>query len=96
MTLHTGKSADLPAPDSHTTTFLVLSGDVEVEGQSAREGDLAIFVRAGDGITVTAKLDAKILVMDGEPFDEPIVGRGPFVMNSRTEIQQAFRDYPLG
>ena len=76
--------------------FLVLSGEVEVDSQSAREGDLAIFVRAGDSITVTAKSDAKILVMDGEPFDEPIVGRDPFVMNSRAEIDQAFKDYRLG
>jgi len=94
--LHTGKSADLPAPNGHTTMFLVLSGEVEVDGQTVGEGDLAIFVRAGDGIAVTAKSDAKILVMDGEPFDEPIVGRGPFVMNSRAQIDQAFKDYPLG
>jgi len=36
------------------------------------------------------------LVMDGEPFDEPVVGHGPFVMNSRAEIQQAFEEYQLG
>ena len=84
-------------PDGHTTTFLVLSGKVTVNGESdAGEGDLAIFARAGDGITVKAKTDAKLLVMGGEPFDEPVVGHGPFVMNSRAEIQQAFEDYQLG
>ena len=92
-----GKSAELPLPDGHTTTFLVLSGEVEVDGErDAGEGDLAIFARAGDGITVKAKTDAKLLVMGGEPFDEPVVGHGPFVMNSRAEIQQAFEDYQLG
>ena len=54
------------------------------------------FTRAGDGITVEAKTGGSLLVMDGEPIDEPVVGQGPFVMNSRTEIQQAFEDYRLG
>jgi redox-sensitive bicupin YhaK (pirin superfamily) len=96
VALRAGKSADLPVPSEHTTAFLVLSGDVTVDGQTAREGDLAIFDRAGEGITVTAKADAKLLVMDGEPIAEPMVGYGPFVMNSRAEIQQAFDDYQLG
>ena len=97
VNLRAGKSAELPLPDGHTTTFLVLSGEVEVDGErDAGEGDLAIFARAGDGITVKAKTDAKLLVMGGEPFDEPVVGHGPFVMNSRAEIQQAFEDYQLG
>jgi redox-sensitive bicupin YhaK (pirin superfamily) len=96
VNLRAGKSAELPLPNGHTTTFLVLSGEVEVNGKKAGEGDLAIFARDGDSITVKAKTDAKLLVMAGEPFDEPVVGQGPFVMNSRAEIQQAFEDYQLG
>jgi redox-sensitive bicupin YhaK (pirin superfamily) len=97
MSLHAGKSVGLSLPDGHTTAFLVLSGEVLGNGETkAGEGDLAIFDRAGDGITVKAKTDAKLLVMDGEPFDEPVVGHGPFVMNSRAEIQQAFEEYQLG
>ena len=97
VNLRAGKSAELPLPDGHTTTFLVLSGEVTVNGErDAGEGDLAIFARTGASITVKAKTDAKLLVMDGEPFDEPVVGHGPFVMNSRAEIQQAFEDYQLG
>jgi redox-sensitive bicupin YhaK (pirin superfamily) len=97
VNLRAGKSAELPLPNGHTTTFLVLSGDVVVNGErEASEGDLAIFERAGDGITVQAKTDAKLLIMDGQPFDEPVVGHGPFVMNSRAEIQQAFEEYQLG
>jgi redox-sensitive bicupin YhaK (pirin superfamily) len=101
VTLRAGKSVELPLPDGHTTTFLVLSGEVAVNGETegrttAREGDLAIFARAGEGISLTAKSDARLLVMGGEPIAEPIVGHGPFVMNSRAEIQQAFEDYQLG
>ena len=95
--LRAGKPAELPLPDGHTTMFLVLSGEVTVDGgRNAGEGDLAIFARDGNGITVKAKTDSKLLLMDGEPFAEPIVGQGPFVMNSRAEIQQAFEDYQLG
>jgi hypothetical protein len=95
--LRAGKSSELPLPNGHTTTFLVLSGEVVVNDErAASEGDLAIFGRDGDGISVTAKTDAKLLVMDGEPIAEPVVGHGPFVMTSRAEIQQAFEDYQLG
>jgi len=97
VNLRAGKSADLPLPDGHTSAFLVLSGEVSVDGErTAGEGDLAIFARNGDGITVKANADAKMLVMSGEPIAEPVVGHGPFVMNSRAEIQQAFEEYQLG
>src|SRR6266581_7316852 len=56
VNLRAGKLAELPLPDGHTTTFLVLSGEVKVDGdQKAGEGDLAIFARTGEGITVKAK-----------------------------------------
>ena len=97
VNLHAGKSAELPLTDRHTTAFLVVSGEVTVNGErKAGEGDLAIFASAGDGIGVKADTHAKLLVMDGEPIAEPVVGHGPFVMNSRSEIQQAFEEYQLG
>ena len=97
VNLKAGKQVEFPLPNGHTTAFLVLSGDLVVNGErAAGEGDLAIFARAGNGITVRAKSDAKLLLMDGQPLDEPVVGHGPFVMNSRAEIQQAFEDYQLG
>ena len=76
--------------------FLVLDGTVILNGEQAGEGDSAIFARTGDGIALEAKADAKLLVTDGEPIDETVVGHGPFVMNSRAEIEQAFEDYQLG
>jgi redox-sensitive bicupin YhaK (pirin superfamily) len=95
--LRSDKSVELPLPNGHTSAFLVLSGEVLVNGdQKAGEGDLAIFARAGESISIQARGDAKLLVMDGEPIAEPVVGAGPFVMNSRTEIERAFEDYQMG
>jgi redox-sensitive bicupin YhaK (pirin superfamily) len=95
--LRAGKSAAFKLPDSHTTTFLVLQGDITVnEEKKAREGDLVIFDRGGDSIKVEATTCAKLLLMDGQPINEPIVGQGPFVMTSRREIQEAIEEYQLG
>ena len=97
VNLRAGKAVELPLPAGHTTAFLVLSGEVAINGErKAGEGDLAIFAREGEGMRIEATADAKLLVLGGEPFDEPIVGHGPFVMNSRAEIQRAFEDYQLG
>jgi redox-sensitive bicupin YhaK (pirin superfamily) len=97
LSFRAGKSAELPVPSGHATALLVLEGRVNVSGErEAAEGDLAIFAHTGEGISLTAKTDAMVLVMDGEPIAEPIVGHGPFVMNSRAEIDQAFEDYQVG
>jgi hypothetical protein len=97
VNLRVGGKVRLPLPDGHTSAFLVLSGQLLANNdRTAGEGDLAIFDRNGDGIAVEARTEARLLVMDGEPIDEPIVGHGPFVMNSRAEIEQAFEDYQLG
>jgi hypothetical protein len=55
-----------------------------------------MFARDGDSISVEAKSPARLLLMDGEPIDEPIVGYGPFVMSTPAEIRQAFEDYQSG
>ena len=97
VNLQSGKSAELPLPTGDTTALLVLKGEVLINGtKTAKEGDLAIFSRAGERIQLTGISDAMLFVMSGEPIDEPVVGHGPFVMNTRAEIQQAFEDYQLG
>ncbi|HTG43285.1 MAG TPA: pirin family protein [Verrucomicrobiae bacterium] len=97
VNLRSGKLAELPLTTGDTTALLVLAGEVLINGQkTAKEGDLAIFSRAGERIQITANSDAMLLVMSGEPIDEPVVGHGPFVMNTRAEIQQAFEEYQLG
>jgi quercetin 2,3-dioxygenase len=97
VSLVAGKSAEFSIPVGHTCTFLVLRGEVTVgAGEKASEGDLAIFGRGGDRIVLESPTGAQLLVMTGEPFDEPIVGHGPFVMNTAEEIQEAFEQYQRG
>jgi len=95
--LKAGATVELPVPDGHTTALLVVRGTVRINGASeAAEADLAVFAREGQALALKAVSDALLLVMDGEPIDEPIFGRGPFVMNSQAEIDQAFEDCSAG
>jgi redox-sensitive bicupin YhaK (pirin superfamily) len=97
VTISSGKSAELPLVDGHTSLIFVLKGEVTVNEMSqVQAGDLAIFARQGDGAILKAEKEVHLLVMDGEPIDEPIVGHGPFVMNSRAEIDQAFSEFHTG
>jgi quercetin 2,3-dioxygenase len=57
---------------------------------------MIVFRREGEGVTLTAATDATVLWLSGEPIDEPVVGYGPFVMNTEAEIHQAFADFQSG
>lgn len=97
VALKAGNTITLPVPDGHTTAFLLLSGLITVHDEGeAGEGDLVTFKRQGTSITVHAKRDAQLLLMDGEPLNEPVVGYGPFVMNTNAEIQKAFEEFQMG
>ena len=77
--------------------LVVLSGHVTVNGtQGAGEAEVVLLGREGTRVEVHADGEAKLLVLAGEPIDEPIVGYGPFVMNSEAEIRQAIDDYNSG
>ena len=91
------RTAVLDQPEGWTTLLLVLSGTVMVNGQSIlREAQMATLATEGTGIRIEANSDAKLLLMAGEPIDEPVVGYGPFVMNSQAQIAEAIRDFNSG
>ena len=95
--LQSGKSVDLPQPDGWTTLLVVLAGTVLLNGKSVlRETQVATLSGEGTGVIIEATSDAKLLLLAGEPIDEPVVGHGPFVMNSQQEIVQAISDFNNG
>ncbi len=96
MRVKPGAKLDLPIPEGHTAMALVLMGKVKADGDTLAERELAVFTTTGDGITLEAVEESAILLMSGEPIDEPVVGRGPFVMNTADEIRTAMNDYAAG
>ncbi|MBP0998092.1 pirin family protein [Serratia sp. JSRIV001] len=97
MKLNAGHTTTLQVEEGHTLAVVMLHGAILVNGeQIVRETQMVLLDRAGDSITLEANGDVSLLVLSGEPIDEPIVGYGPFVMNNEAEIQQAFRDFNSG
>ncbi|HRP97879.1 MAG TPA: pirin family protein [Rhodocyclaceae bacterium] len=97
LRLNQGAAVELPLPDGWTAALVVLHGTVLANDHAlAREGQLVVLDRPGVGVVIKANNDAVVLLLAGEPIDEPIVGYGPFVMNSEAEIRQAIDDFESG
>ena len=97
LRLSAGKRVALSVPNGHTLAVVVLRGTVQLNDQEIlRSAQLAVFDHDGEVFSIEANNDATALVLSGEPLREPIVGYGPFVMNTKDEIEQAIRDFNSG
>ncbi|ERP32065.1 pirin family protein [Chitinivibrio alkaliphilus] len=93
--LRSSESSTLTLPTGHTTIVAVLRGCVHCNSLDTplNSKETALFSQDGSLITLQSTTDTRILILTGEPLKEPIAGRGPFVMNTSKEIDQAFTDY---
>ncbi|OOF89436.1 quercetin 2,3-dioxygenase [Rodentibacter ratti] len=96
-TMNANATHTFSVPESHNVVILVLEGTLQVGGEAvARRGELVTFERGGADVLIESNNEAKLLILTGEPLNEPIVGYGPFVMNTREQIVEAFNDVQTG
>ena len=98
LQLASDQRVDLALPDGYTTVLVVLKGGVRVNATEAiGAAEVGLFDRAGNSICIDSTQEgARALLLCGQPIHEPIVGQGPFVMNTPQEISQALEDYQDG
>jgi redox-sensitive bicupin YhaK (pirin superfamily) len=94
--LNSGAQAKFSFPDNYNTAVLVIEGNVNVNTTYAPTNHFVLFKNEGQEFTVEAKENSVLLILSGEPINEPIAAHGPFVMNTRNEIIQAFDDFNMG
>jgi len=95
--LEAGDRVALRVPEGHNTAVVLLKGEVVVNGTPVNgEAKITLLSAEGEGVTLEAWKDSTVLVLSGEPINEPVASYGPFVMNTRQEIMDAVHDYQAG
>ncbi len=93
-----GTTVTLPLPEGQRVSIALLRGAVLLNGLTPVQGEaqLAVLSGTGDFIEIEATADTVLLVLGGDPINEPVASYGPFVMNTQDEIRQAIEDYRAG
>ncbi len=94
--LNKGGKVSANIPVTHNSVLLVVEGKVTVNGQDLDEHDFVLFKNEGEEIAISADETAVVLLLSGEPINEPIAQYGPFVMNTHQELQVAFQEFQSG
>lgn len=95
--LNKGGKADFQFPANYNTALLVLKGNIVINGNEKTPTDhLALMANDGETFEIEADEDAVVLILSGEPINEPIAAHGPFVMNTKEELMEAFSDFNNG
>lgn len=95
--LQSGGTASFSFPSNHNTCILVIAGEVVVnDTEDVPLDHLALFKKEGESFIIKAMEESIVLILSGAPINEPIAAHGPFVMNTRAQIMEAFQDYELG
>ncbi len=95
--LKKGSKADFSFPSEYNTALVLIEGSIVVNGtDKAPTNHLVLMAHNGEHFEIEATEDALVLVLSGEPINEPIAARGPFVMNTEGELKQAYLDYREG
>lgn len=87
---------ELPLISGQTALAVVQSGSVQVADARVGNGELVLFAHNGGSVPLIATIPTRVLILTGQPLNEPIVGQGPFVMNTREQIREAIQDYQSG
>jgi redox-sensitive bicupin YhaK (pirin superfamily) len=96
LTLDAGGRVSVPLPDDHNAFVYVFDGALDIGGQRISKGEIGV-LSLGDSVTLDASAQSgRVLVIAGKPLREPVVKYGPFVMNTRQEIEQAVADFQAG
>jgi redox-sensitive bicupin YhaK (pirin superfamily) len=95
--LNKGSRADFSFPSAYNTALLVIEGSIQVNGtEQVATNHFVLFENDGEAFSVEALEDTIVLILSGEPIQEPIAAHGPFVMNTRAQLVEAMNDFNMG